>query len=217
MKTFIVGTVCLVVGCGTGYFLGHKIASKKYKDLADKEVESVKESLVEYYEEKINGSKNDEPKETKTRDNRPKKKNPLMDKDSIDYDKLKQEKHDYLEYVKPYSSNVKEGEPEDVVGTNRSKPYVISDEEFSESSYNAETLHWYKDGVLCDDDYNIIKDIAGTVGNEALNSFGVYQEDAVFVRNDQLEIDYEILLEDDEYNRVAPKETLGVFPGDDED
>ena len=96
-------------------------------------------------------------------------------------------------------------------------PYVISDVEYSEGEYNTETLHYYKDGVLCDDDFNVIKDVNGTVGSEALNSFGVYEGDAVYVRNDQHKIDYEILLEDDAYNRVAPRENIGVFPGDDDE
>lgn len=222
MKTIIVGILSLLTGGGIGYLVGNKVATKKYKDLADKEVESVKASLKAYYEEKMqNGTtikKGSEAVNDK-KDDKPKKKNPLMDKDSIDYDMLKEEKHEYMKYVKPYISenNVKEGEPEDTVGINPLKPYLISSEEYSESDYNAQTLHWYRDGVLCDDEYNVIKDIHGTVGDEALNSFGLYQEDAVYVRNDQHKIDYEILLEDDDYSRVAPKETLGVFPGDDDE
>ena len=56
MKSVIIGLVSLLAGGGIGYFVGNKVATKKYKDLADKEVESVKKSLSEYYEEKINGT-----------------------------------------------------------------------------------------------------------------------------------------------------------------
>lgn len=222
MKCLIIGLVSLIAGAGAGYFVGNKIATKKYKDLADKEVESVKKSLEEYYKEKMDpnrekiGAKK-EPESDK-KDDKPKKKNNLMDRDSIDYEALKETKQDYIKYVKPYSNDtaVKEGKPEELA-EKIGLPYLISDVEYSEGEYNTETLHWYRDGVLCDDEFNIIKDISGTVGNEALNSFGMYEGDAVYVRNDQQKVDYEILLEDDDYKRVAPKETLGVFPGDDED
>lgn len=221
MKCVIVGVVSLLTGASIGYFVGHKIATKKYKDLADKEVESVKSSLEAYYKEKLSGST---PKETKVKegaekkDDKPKKKNKLMDKDSIDYEALKQEKKDYVTYVKAYTNDtaVKEGKPEELA-EKIGLPYIISDVEYSEGEYNTQTLHWYRDGVLCDDEFNVVKDISGTIGNEALNSFGMYEGDAVYVRNDNHKIDYEILLEDDDYKRVAPKETLGVFPGDDED
>lgn len=217
MKCLITGIISLIVGAASGYFVGSKLTAKKYKDLADKEVESVKKSLSEYYEEKINGKSKPKHVSAEKRDDKPKKKNSLMDRDSIDYEQLKEEKKTYIEYVKPYSNdtNVKEGKPE-VLAEQIGLPYVITDVEYSEGEYSTQTLHWYKDGVLCDDDFNIVKDITRTVGNEALNSFGVYEGDAVYVRNDQYKIDYEILLEDDEYSRVAPRESVGVFPGDDE-
>lgn len=218
MKCLIVGVISLAVGAGSGYLIGSKIATKKYKDLADKEVESVKKSLSEYYEEKINGKSKLKHTSVEKKDDKPQKKNKLMDTDSINYEQLKEDKVKYMEYVKPYSSDtaVKEGKPEELAA-NVGLPYVISDEEYAESDYNTETLHYYRDGVLCDDSFNVIKDISGTVGNEALNSFGVYQGDAVYVRNPNHQIDYEILLEDDDFNRVSPKENIGVFPGDDED
>lgn len=221
MKCVIVGVVSLVSGAVIGYFVGTKITAKKYKDLADKEVESVKSSLEAYYKGKLEGLGPKDIKvssESKKKDDKPQKKNNLMDKDSIDYEKLKEERKEYVQYVKNYTSDtaVKEGKPEEIA-SKIGLPYIISDTEYAEGTYNSQTLHWYRDGVLCDDEFNVIKDVRGTVGNEALNSFGVYQEDAVYVRNDNLEVDYEILLEDDDYNRVAPKETIGVFPGDDED
>jgi hypothetical protein len=218
MKSVIIGLVSLLAGGGIGYFVGNKIATKKYKDLADKEVESVKKSLSEYYEEKINGTSKVKKAPSDKKDDKPQRKNNLMDKDSINYEKLKEEKVNYVKYAQAYSSDpeVKEGKPE-ILAEKIGMPYVISDVEYSEGEYNTETLHYYKDGVLCDDDFNVIKDVNGTVGSEALNSFGIYEGDAVYVRNDQHKIDYEILLEDDAYNRVAPRENIGVFPGDDDE
>lgn len=227
MKTLIVGVVAFALGGGTGYLVSTKVNVKKYQAQADKEIESVKESLKAYYEEKIAAlqnakevtekAKKEAKKEPEKYDDKPKKKNKLMDRDSIDYEQLKEDKKNYVQYVKPYSNDtaVKEGKPEEVA-TRICAPTLITPEEFSEGDYATQTLHWYKDGVLCDDDFNPIADINGTIGIDALNSFGVFQEDAVYVRNDNHKIDYEVLLEDDEYNRVAPRESIGVFPGDDD-
>lgn len=223
MKTLLVGIVAFALGGGTGYLVSTKVNVKKYQAQADKEIESVKESLKAYYEDKIEKMQNAKEvtekakKEPEKRDDKPKKKNKLMDQDSINYEKLKEDKKNYVQYVKQYTNDtaVKEGKPEEVAKS-IGAPYLITAAEFSEGVYNAETLHWYKDGVLCDDDFNVIADINGTIGIDALNSFGIYQEDAVYVRNEKHEIDYEVLLEDDEYNRVAPRESVGVFPGDDD-
>lgn len=217
MKCVITGLIALIIGGAGGYTIGKKISSKKYRQIADSEIDSVKKELTEYYEEKLKGKAKPKKAVTEKKDDKPKKKNNLVDRDSIDYDQLKEDKKTYVNYVKSYSNdtNVKEEKPE-VLAEKIGLPYIISDVEYSEGDYNTETLHWYKDGVLCDDDYNVIKDITGTVGDEALNSFGIYATDAVYVRNDQYKIDYEILLEDDEYNRIAPKEPIKTFPGYDE-
>ena len=78
-------------------------------------------------------------------------------------------------------------------------PYVISPDEYDENDYETETLYYYPDGVLTDTYDNVIVDIEETVGKKSLTCFGEYEEDSVFVRNDDLETDYEILLQPDNY------------------
>ena len=41
------------------------------------------------------------------------------------------------------------------------------------------------------------------VGKESLNHFGEYEDDSVFVRNDRLKRDYEILLDQRNYSDVV--------------
>ena len=53
--------------------------------------------------------------------------------------------------------------------------------------------------MLTDTYDNVIEDVEGTVGKKSLKHFGEYEEDSVFVRNDDLETDYEILLQPDDY------------------
>ncbi len=76
------------------------------------------------------------------------------------------------------------------------QPYVISPGEFGENSnYMQVSLTYFSDHILTDEDRDIIEDVEGTIGLHSLNAFGEYEEDAVFVRNDRLKCDYEILLE----------------------
>ena len=64
--------------------------------------------------------------------------------------------------------------------------------------YETVSLTYYADGVLTDEFGNVIEDVEGMVGKESLTHFGEYEEDSVFVRNDSLKTDYEILR--DTYN-----------------
>ena len=218
MKAFICTIVGLGLGGVAGYFIGHITTKKKYCNLADKEVNSVKESLSKYYEEKLQKTPNFEAKKPKkaAKIERAKVDVPVKDASSINHDILKNNNEEvaYKKYVKMYKSEEKEGpekENEPLL-----KPYVISPEEFSEGTYDVQTLNYYKDGILADDCYNIVKDVKGTVGDEALNSFGMYEEDSVYVRNEEYQMDYEILFVDDTFANAAPK-GVPTFPGQDDE
>lgn len=83
------------------------------------------------------------------------------------------------------------------------RPYVITPEDFGEiDDYSKITLLMYADGVLADEDDNVVDDIEDTVGYESLNTFGKYEEDSVYVRNDAKKFDYEILLDQRRYRDI---------------
>ena len=96
--------------------------------------------------------------------------------------------------------------------TSNDEPYIISPDDFMASSYESSTLLYYADGVLADDDNNVISSYIGLIGPKALNSFGQYQEDTVFVRNDKLKTDFEIILDTREFSKIRrennPKQSL---------
>lgn len=74
------------------------------------------------------------------------------------------------------------------------KPYVIPPEEFGEfEDYEQVSLTYYEDHILTDDMDNIIEDVEEMIGFESLTHFGEYEDDSVFVRNDAKMCDYEIL------------------------
>lgn len=94
-------------------------------------------------------------------------------------------------------------EPKEQEETDYIEPYVISPEEFDEKGYNLQTLIYYADGYLTDDmDFPIV-DIDGTVGEDAVNHFGEYEDDSVFIRNDNTKIDYEILADSRNFKDIT--------------
>lgn len=85
------------------------------------------------------------------------------------------------------------------------KPYIISPEEYGEiTNYENLSLTYYSDGVLADDDDEIIVDIENTVGSDFADHFGDYEDDSVFIRNDSIKCDYEILKDHRPYGSCYP-------------
>ena len=86
------------------------------------------------------------------------------------------------------------------------KPYVISPDEFGEfAGYDTVSLTYYADRVLADDNDDVIEEVDDVVGTESLSHFGEYEDDSVFVRNDRLKCDYEILLDQRKFSDVRTK------------
>lgn len=83
-------------------------------------------------------------------------------------------------------------------------PYVIPPEDFGEfEDYEKISLTYYSDGVLTDENDEIMDDVEDSVGEDSLNHFGEYEDDSVFVRNDRKKCDYEILLDLRKYEDVV--------------
>lgn len=111
----------------------------------------------------------------------------LIDGDVIRYSKiLKKESY-------------KEEEDED----DMDRPYVIPPEEFGENDYAVKSLVLYADGVLVNEYGAVITDVDNLVGKDSLNHFGEYEDDSVFVRNDGLKTDFEILLDNRNYKDIS--------------
>lgn len=78
----------------------------------------------------------------------------------------------------------------------KKRPYIIKSEDFgSESGYGEETLYYYtEDGALINDKEEEIEDYEFMLGN-ALTKFGFDHNDehSIYVRNPNMEMDYEII------------------------
>lgn len=120
-------------------------------------------------------------------------------KRKIDSKKSEEEIKEYHETIVEYTN--KESEDDDMPKKNR--VYVISPEEFGKNDYDAESLNYYADGVLTNSWDEVIEDVDGFVGEDSLTRFGEYEDDCVYVRNEVLQTDYEILLDERKFSDIV--------------
>lgn len=84
-------------------------------------------------------------------------------------------------------------------------PYIITWEQFSEEKDNYEKVnldYYADDNTLADTNDAPIPDVIGLVGRDALDNFGngSHEENVVYVRNDKLALDFEIVRKDTSYS-----------------
>ena len=176
--------IIFALGAAVGSVVTWQYTKRYYERRAQEEIDSVKETFSKMRTRPINrdGAAEKDPKEDTTGDQAEKKSNI-----SRYTELLKQEK-----YVTNDPSPVAEN-----------RPYVISPDEFGEfEEYDQISLTYYADQVLADENNDKIKDVDEVVGIESLTHFGEYEDDSVFVRNDQLKCDYEILMDERTYSEI---------------
>ena len=82
-------------------------------------------------------------------------------------------------------------------------PYTVTPDDFATlDGYDTMSFTYYADKVLTDDMDNPIQDVDGMVGKENLETFGEYEEDAVYIRNERIRADIEILQDERLYSEV---------------
>lgn len=160
-----------IFGAAVGSVVTWKLVKTKYEQLAQEEIDSVKEALL---------GRNDIPEQ---------KEDPTEIKEL------------YTDVANQYQAEPEvKTEEQPKKSTEKSVPYVISPEEFGENDYEMRSLTYYHgDKILADYADDIISDVESVVGPDALSSFGEYEDDSVFVRDDVNQIDYEILLDTRSY------------------
>ena len=183
-------TIAFVLGAAAGSVVALKFLEAKYERIAQEEIDSVKEVFArrEKRDEHEEIFENNVVKESS-------KKN--SEKEVINYNE-KITSNGYTNYSDISNTGKKEDEREIV-----DRPYVISPSEFGElDDYEVLSLTYYKDHVLTDEDDDIVENIENVVGFDSLTRFGEYEDDSVFVRNDRLKCDYEILYDTRNYTDV---------------
>lgn len=184
MNNVFTNIAMLTIGAAVGSLVTWKLLKTKYEKIAKEEIDSVKEVFSRRKTETENE------KEAEVEENE--------SKDSPESDES-----EYNEIIK--NNRYSNREKEYIV---KKGPRVIRPDEFGEiDEYETLSLCYYADKVLTDFDDNIIDDVEETVGVDSLTRFGEYEDDSVFVRNDERKIDYEILLDERNYKDVYPDDS----------
>lgn len=193
MNKSIIGVVSFIFGAAVSSFITRELVKKKYERIAQEEIESVKElyktrESVRDIQQGIIDGWNNPNKVLKE------KIQSICDKAMNDYKKILKDQK--------YSNDTKNDNSE---RSSSMKPYVISPDEFGEmedEDYDKVSFTYYADGVLADEYDEIVENVDEIVGEESLTHFGEYEDDSVFVRNDKLKCDYEILLDQRNYSDI---------------
>ena len=179
----------IIIFCGgvfIGGFLTWDFFKTKYEKIADEEIASVKETFEH-------------------REPRPDKNYKVEEslKGNDAYINII-DSNSYRNYSNTEIKTDKKGGTADM---ELKQPYVITPEQYEDNvDYTKVSLTWYNDEVL-EDDWGNVLDPDDVIGRDALKTFGQYEKDSVFVRDDDEQIDYEVLLDTRNY-----KETYGHDP-----
>lgn len=114
-------------------------------------------------------------------------------------DSVEEDTIDDMEEYEPspndiYESKVNAYQPSDKKErTVKNRPFVISPEDYGEIDYYDQIEFMYmSDGILLNEDQEPVDNHARLIG-DALNHFGEYEEDSVYVQNDRLKTYFAIL------------------------
>lgn len=80
------------------------------------------------------------------------------------------------------------------------EPYLITSEEFDELGYDTYTMTYYADGVLTDEYDNQISNPKKLVGADFAKYFTDHDYDVIYIRNDVIQRDYEILTDPQKFS-----------------
>lgn len=175
-KGIMIKVLIFAAGAVAGSAVTLKYAKDKYEKIANEEIDQMRE----YWKKK--GEKT-----LKTRDVvKPEESENLPNVPNNEYD----------------DSYEKEEDEEEMY-----KPEVVAPEETWEKDYPTISLTYYEgDQTLADDHDKIITNVAELVGEDFASHFGEYEDDSVFIRNDNLGVYYEILRDYGSYSEYMREE-----------
>lgn len=220
-RNMLVKAFIFVAGAAIGSVATWKVVKTKYEQISREEIKSVKEEygrLTKLMRMEIEAcrratdahaadeAENGAAEESEENDD------DYPDDDDRDFTEDERQQVEYHKLTSKYRTNDDEENDEEGDGSGNDDddlpfingPYVISPEEFSSSppGYSAQPLDYFTDGILADG-WGVKLDIDDTIGEDALEHFGEYVDDIVYVRNERLEIDYEVTKDPRTYYEAA--------------
>lgn len=219
IKGIVKGTLLFLSGVGIGYLVADTLKKEQYEQMARDEINEVKA----IYKEKLAEGKNSENKSEKEEINDNKETD--NKEEIIEYKKMAK----VYDYNKIYTSNKSDKSnktnEEDIeknknsisdlncVTYNRNeydRPYTINSEDYGEiEEYDTLQLTYFMgDKKLVDEDADdIIEEPDLHVGLDNLKTFEEFPDcTGIYVRNDVIKMDFEILRDDFSYEDIVEKE-----------
>ena len=196
MKLFK-GLCIFGAGVIAGAFVAARAVKEKYQQEAEEEIAEMREYYRELKKEstKVETAEDDTKEESKEEpkdDFKPIEE--LAEAEEIIKDR------GYINYTHYNDTDIKENNKEEQVDEN--EIYIIDPEEYGgeNGEYDTASLTYFKDGVLADEvDEIVAYNIIG--GEENLQPFKDYPDcNAVYVRDDNIMVDYEILRDPYQYD-----------------
>lgn len=220
----IAGAVCGAVGGVAAYFIGNHFLKAKYEKIAEEEIAQAKEYYKVLHK---NGDLSTPEGAARTRSVVVDERTTLevkADDAQAEYRGMElveaelPEEDDEEEKVSVYMQS--DVDPnfdleEEIRDRSPDHPYVISQEEFlqAEADYRQTSITYYAgDGALADENDQEIPIIDPIVGEDNLERFGHGSGDTrvVYIRNEKLETDFEVVMSDGKYAH----EVLGLEHSD---
>ena len=207
MNKTVIGIISFAAGAAIGSVATWMSVKNKYEQIAQKEIEEVREVYMNAIrkteevddEHEESAPVNEAPKVAELKSY----KDVVKGSGYINYGNITEAEVE--EMVKEKTKEIVE-ECNDILKKTEdkvnNKPYVIHPDEFGDE-YNVVTLVCYNDKVVTTYDTGEVltdEEVEKLVGLDSLSRFGEYEEDSVFVRNDSIKVDYEILRDEENYS-----------------
>ena len=192
--------IIFLSGVAAGAAVAYAATKKKYEEILEEEIQSVKDTyknrkelVIEKVEEEV-----DEPKEDKVVELN--KYTSVLDNSGyVNYSKYMGESERPKKEETVTQESVKDWDEE---------PYVINEEQYGEGGYDTQVLTYYADDVLVDELDDVIEDHDIHVGLSNLKIFEEFSASFVYVRNDVFKVDYKIVKDDWKYSDFSDQEPV---------
>lgn len=195
--------VCLLIGGAVGYLIASSYFNKRYDELE----EVFDEEIKDYKDDAVIGRRYRDNQEVV--DTSQELTNPPVKPSVIAY----RERISSLEYSSSDRTPTEMATAKVLLNErdpdNSDAPYLISVDLFNEegSRFEKITMTYFEgDEVLADDKEQMVVDIEALVGKQNLTRFGECDPDdtdVIYVRNEKLEVDFEVFREDNAYSHVV--------------
>lgn len=186
----------IAVGCG-GTLAALRIYAKRHQEDSEIEIEIEECDSNEEVEEEEEDDEDDSSN--------------IINETYIDSFKREDSKS-YTDVAKEYAPGMNENEEEPIVESKyevEGSGYVINPDEFGNRDYDMITLEYYSDDVLADENMVPVDNISGLFSYKAITHLRKFVNSTlscVYIRNDEMQADYEVMLRDCEFSEVATRE-----------